>query len=131
MALISCPECNISISDRATACPSCGYPIATGGTLGLAAGVSSPVSHVVTVAKSRGIYIIIGLLLGGLGLHDFYAGYNGRGAAKLVILFIPFLLDATTGFATGFSIIAIVINGIWSLIDICTVKKDKSGHDMS
>lgn len=28
MALIKCPECNKEISDKATACPNCGYPIA-------------------------------------------------------------------------------------------------------
>lgn len=27
MALIVCPECNASISDKATLCPSCGFPI--------------------------------------------------------------------------------------------------------
>jgi hypothetical protein len=29
MALIECPECKRAISDRADACPGCGYPIAT------------------------------------------------------------------------------------------------------
>ena len=28
MALISCPECNREISDQASYCPQCGYPIA-------------------------------------------------------------------------------------------------------
>lgn len=27
MALISCPECNINVSDKALKCPKCGYPI--------------------------------------------------------------------------------------------------------
>jgi ribosomal protein L40E len=29
MALINCPECEARISDRAVACPHCGYPLAT------------------------------------------------------------------------------------------------------
>lgn len=29
MPLINCPECSISISDKATSCPHCGYPINT------------------------------------------------------------------------------------------------------
>ncbi|AMM15323.1 hypothetical protein AX768_02160 [Burkholderia sp. PAMC 28687] len=70
-------------------------------------------------------------MLGGLGIHDFYAGYNGSGAAKLGILFVPFLLDASTGFVTGFSMIAGVINAIWALAQICTVKTDKAGNAMS
>jgi uncharacterized paraquat-inducible protein A len=28
MALITCPECDAKISDKAHACPSCGYPMA-------------------------------------------------------------------------------------------------------
>lgn len=28
MSLIHCPECNSQISDRATTCPHCGYPVA-------------------------------------------------------------------------------------------------------
>lgn len=27
MALIKCPECDLSISDKAAACPNCGYPL--------------------------------------------------------------------------------------------------------
>ncbi len=27
MALIKCPECSLSISDKAAACPNCGYPL--------------------------------------------------------------------------------------------------------
>ena len=29
MALIECPECKRAVSDRADACPGCGYPMAT------------------------------------------------------------------------------------------------------
>jgi hypothetical protein len=29
MALINCPECEARISDKAVACPHCGYPLAT------------------------------------------------------------------------------------------------------
>jgi hypothetical protein len=31
MALISCPECNHKLSDKAFACPGCGYPAAAAG----------------------------------------------------------------------------------------------------
>ena len=29
MALIKCPECDLQVSDRAIACPHCGYPLQT------------------------------------------------------------------------------------------------------
>ena len=31
MALVTCPECAAKISDKALACPSCGYPLAQKG----------------------------------------------------------------------------------------------------
>ena len=40
---------------------------------------------VVTHAKSRGVYIILGLFFGCLGIHNFYAGRNGVGVAQLLI----------------------------------------------
>lgn len=32
MTLTVCPECNGTVSDRATVCPHCGFPIATEST---------------------------------------------------------------------------------------------------
>ena len=62
--------------------------------------------------KSRVTYVILGLLLGGLGIHNFYSGHIGKGIAKIVL--------------TAFGITA-VISGIWALIEICTVKADAKG----
>ena len=39
MAMISCPECNQSVSDQAVACPHCGYPILTRTTATMQPGV--------------------------------------------------------------------------------------------
>ncbi len=35
MALINCAECGKEISDKATACPNCGYPLATASSIGV------------------------------------------------------------------------------------------------
>lgn len=32
MALVTCPECMGTVSDKALACPSCGYPFSQSGT---------------------------------------------------------------------------------------------------
>ena len=70
-------------------------------------------------AKSRVTYIILGLLLGGLGIHNFYAGYAGRGVAQLLITLL-------TSWFGGF-----VIIWIWVIIEICTVSVDASGRPMA
>lgn len=72
--------------------------------------------QVVKSAKSRGIYIILALFFGFLGVHNFYAGYLGRGFAQ-------FLIVATLGwFVVGF-----VIVFIWILIELFTVTHDSVG----
>src|SRR6266851_3500467 len=60
MALINCPDCGRSVSERATACPSCGYPIASMGH----SSVSSPPVSGRTVAPrvddSRSLWLLWG-----------------------------------------------------------------------
>jgi TM2 domain-containing membrane protein YozV len=63
--------------------------------------------------KSRVIYIVLGLLLGGLGIHNFYAGYTARGFIQLlvtlssVVLVFPWILVL-----------------VWVIAEIITVKED-------
>ena len=132
MALINCPECATQVSDKAVSCPSCDCPIAKSAaqTMQLSPGrYSAPPT--VTVSKSRGVYIILGLLFGGVGFHNFYSGHNLRGAIKIGVFLIAFALDASTRFYSGFSFVALVIFALWSLIEIITVKTDVNGTVMS
>jgi TM2 domain-containing membrane protein YozV len=77
-------------------------------------------AQLVRPAKSRGIYIILGLFLGCLGIHNFYAGYHGRGAAQLIITIL-----------LGWLVVGIIITGIWALIEICSVTEDGNGDKMT
>ncbi len=61
--------------------------------------------------KSRTTYQILALLFGGLGIHNFYAGYTGRGIAQLLLCW------------TG-------ISSIWALIEVFVVSKDAKGVPM-
>ncbi|HJZ59630.1 MAG TPA: NINE protein [Gemmataceae bacterium] len=75
--------------------------------------------------KSRAVYIILGILLGGLGIHNFYAGRNGPGTSQLVIFLVSIpLLFVCIGAIT------ILIPGIWALVDVCTVDRDGDGRLM-
>src|SRR5262245_33723833 len=101
MALVNCHECTAQISNQANACPRCGYPI----TENTALSQKNERLNVVIVksAKNRGVYIILGLFLGCLGIHNFYAGYNGRGATQLLISLV-----------LGWIIIGLIITCLWS-----------------
>ena len=136
MALIYCPECSTQVSDRAISCPVCGYPIAAQST----ASPGSPIDSLsnaptqtatLSISKSRGVHIILGLIFGGMGFHNFYSGHNFRGAIKICILFVTFVLDSSTGFRTGFSLVALVFIAFWSIIEVIVVKNDASGKAMT
>lgn len=64
--------------------------------------------------KSRIAYILLGIFLGGLGIHNFYAGYTGKAVAQL-------LITVLSGGFLG------LITAIWAIIDICVVTKDANG----
>ncbi len=135
MALISCPECVASVSDQAANCPQCGYPIKAASSTAnerppparkIHPDFVSPYkekspqtslpSHVVKSARSRGVYIILGLFLGFFGIHNFYAGYLGRGLAQLLIVLV-----------LGWFVIGLVIVSIWVIVELFTVTHDSAG----
>ena len=66
--------------------------------------------------KQRIAYILLGLFLGGFGIHNFYAGYSNKAIAQLLISLL-----------IGWLIIPYIAVVIWSLIEICTVDKDAKG----
>lgn len=118
-----CANCGTQLIDTANHCTHCGA--ATGvATPAYAAGAPPPPpSHAAAPAaagyaapKSRLAYILLGLFLGGLGIHNFYAGYAGRGVAQLLItLFI------------GWLVVPLVAVMIWVIVEICTTTRDAQG----
>lgn len=116
MALISCPECETKVSERAISCPQCGCPIAE--------------PEYVPPRKSRAGHVILGLLFGSLGFHNFYAGHNGRGAIKWLLLLVTLAMDFTTAFRTAYFAATLVILAVWSLMEVIIVNKDAAGQRM-
>ncbi len=49
------------------------------------AGHASPQVVYVAMRKSRAFYILFAFLFGGMGIHDFYAGYIGKGLLKILV----------------------------------------------
>jgi TM2 domain-containing membrane protein YozV len=120
MPLTTCPDCNKQVSTEAVVCPGCGRPMKAPSSGGRMTGVQQPTPIVVTAAKSRGVYIILGLLLGLLGIHNFYAGYYRIGAVQLIITLL-----------LGWVYLGIFITGLWVIVDLFTVTEDADGRAMS
>ncbi|MBP5534072.1 MAG: NINE protein [Alphaproteobacteria bacterium] len=66
--------------------------------------------------KERIVYILLGFFLGGFGVHNFYAGYTGKGVAQLLITLFLFWL-----------VIPLLAVFVWVIIEIITVTKDANG----
>jgi hypothetical protein len=68
--------------------------------------------------KSRVAYILLGLFVGTLGIHNFYAGYTGRAVAQV-------LITVLLGWWAVVPLFAVIV---WNLVEIVTVKADASGR---
>lgn len=130
-SLAKCSACQNLISKQAASCPKCGQPQVTNNfrqnssQLGnfnqmpqMAYGGYGTANHQVFArpSKSRGLFIVLGLFLGCLGVHNFYAGYNGKGIAQLLI---------------SLTFVGLIVTAFWALIEIITVNTDASGMPMS
>jgi TM2 domain-containing membrane protein YozV len=82
--------------------------------------VQQPSVVMVRATKSRGVFIILGLFFGCLGIHNFYAGHNIRGAGQLIITIL-----------FGWLIIGFVISWFSALLEIILVKHDGDGQRMT
>ena len=67
--------------------------------------------------KSRLIYILLALFLGIFGVHNFYAGYWGKGLIQLLLTLLSLFLLS-------------LIVYIWVVVEVITVKTDASGQAM-
>ena len=105
----------------------------------------------VTSGKSRAAYILFGLLFGGMGIHDFYAGYAGKGFLKIVISLVGSFMFFGGGFALAvgaavndidsapegmatmpaLGLFMLGAQSLYILIQICTVTRDSKGVPFS
>ncbi len=126
---IACPKCGIPPKEEKKFCFNCGKAINAKQAMCVKCGVSliNEVStkNVGDSEKSRMTYILLGIFFGYLGVHNFYAGYTGKGAIQLgiFIISIPLLL-------VFIGLLTIMIPGIWALVDICITKVDSNGNKL-
>jgi TM2 domain-containing membrane protein YozV len=69
-------------------------------------------------AKSRTTFIVLGIFLGMLGVHNFYAGYTGKAVGQLCLSVL------TLGYLA-------IASWIWAIVEICIVEKDSAGIQFS
>lgn len=117
-----CKNCGNPVDPNAQICVKCGYAIGTGANY--CANCDSPVAPGAAVCPNCGYAIqnydpaaqkskltagLLGILVGGLGIHNFYLGYTGKAIAQIVLSFC-FGIGAIWGLIEGIMILTGSIN---------------------
>lgn len=98
-----CGRCGSPRGAGSSFCPACGARQEKDGENCSACGCGLKI-HPISVGKSRRVAGIAGILLGSLGVHNFYLGYRGKAWGQLLITALSL---GTLGF----------ISGIWGLVE--------------
>jgi TM2 domain-containing membrane protein YozV len=125
MMIVACARCHAQVSAPpgypSVACPHCGNVTAVGSAYGAPMMMYAPGPSGLMLPKcSRATYIVLGLFLGGLGIHNFVAGRVGAGVAQLLITLL-----------TGWLVIPLLFVGLWVLIELIAVDTDGNGMRMN
>jgi hypothetical protein len=91
-------------------------------------------------ARNRVVYILVALLLGILGTHDYYSGHYRRGLIKLGLLAACFLTMAVLYCAEvpdDYQFLADACSGglfaleLWAIVDAIRVTQDADGEPLT
>ena len=86
-----CQTCGCNLPDNAAVCSNCGTRFAQPVYAG--------------EQKSKIAAVILGIIFGGLGLHNFYLGYTGRALLQLVLTICSVGIASLWGFIEGILIL--------------------------
>ena len=89
-----CPNCGASTPPNAAFCVQCGATLNAQGT------TPEGIHYTPEMQKSKLAAGLFGIFLGGLGVHNFYLGFIGKGIAQ-IILSPCFGIGALWGFIEG------------------------------
>jgi len=97
-----CVKCGCAKGTGMSYCQNCGNPTVPGAAVCTACGAALNV--VTAESKSKMTAGLLGIFLGGLGIHNFYLGYTGKAIAQIVLSFC-FGAGAIWGFVEGILIL--------------------------
>ncbi len=104
-----CIKCGAAKGTGASFCHNCGKPISPGAAVCLACGSALTASVDPSTQKSKMTAGLLGIFLGGFGVHNFYLGYTGKAIAQIV-LSLCFGIGAIWGLIEGILILCGKIN---------------------
>lgn len=99
-----CVQCGIKKGEGNAYCPNCGNETSSAAAVCLKCGVS--LSAASGEGKSKMTAGLLGIFLGGLGIHNFYLGKTSRAVIQLLLgLFTVGIISGTWGLIEGILIL--------------------------
>ena len=132
---MKCEYCDNEVPRGKVVCPSCGAAVQHSIEQSVERNIPPPVSvipenvqhvdrsslgnsYLPVEKKSRVVYVLLAFFLGELGIHNFYAGYIGRGVVQLLITIL------TLG-------ILFWVSWTWAIVELCITTHDRKGVPFS
>lgn len=113
-----CKHCGQIVEENASFCPHCGKSV-KGGSASCESAPTQPVQTVRPVEqKSKLAAGLLGIFLGGLGIHNFYLGYTNKAVAQLLIFVFGFCL-----------LVGPIAAVIWGMVEGIMILCDKAPVD--
>lgn len=101
-----CVKCGAPKNAGNRFCPNCGTETVPGQAVCLRCGVTLGQSVPDSERKSKLAAGLLGIFLGGWGVHNFYLGYTTKGIIQIVVSLCTCGIGALWGFIEGILIIA-------------------------
>ena len=95
-----CPNCGNATLPQAVVCVKCGCNLVQPG---YGQGVPNPAA----IQKSKIAAGLLGIFLGGLGIHNFYLGFTGKATTQLILGLLSLVTCGITG----------IVSAIWGLVE--------------
>lgn len=101
-----CPNCGVHDGYGTNYCRACGQPAEVSAAFcpNCGAALRGP-NQLAESRKSRLAAGLLGIFLGGLGIHNFYLGYKGRGILQLALTVMSFGIASVWGMIEGILIL--------------------------
>lgn len=95
-----CSNCGKELMEGADVCTNCGKFV----------NVTTDNNNNMSGNKSKLAAALLAFFLGGLGIHNFYLGYTGKGIAQLLLSVVGWII-----------IIGPIISGIWAFVEFILI----------
>lgn len=107
---VGCVHCGVGTGAGNTYCPNCGANTPPGAAVCTSCGIALPQMINPELQKSKLAAGLLGIFLGGIGVHNFYLGFTGKGVAQIIVSVVTCGIGGIWGFIEGILLLTGNIN---------------------